>query len=77
MGPDQRIVKYAEFAAKFDVHEALDMTGRNLSLVEFYNLDVFAAMAGLALTALLVALLLLKFAVKLVFHKVTAKTKWE
>ncbi|KAI6221638.1 Glucuronosyltransferase [Aphelenchoides besseyi] len=38
--PDERLVKYTEFAARFDVHEHLDLPGRHLSVVEYYNLDV-------------------------------------
>ncbi|KAI6193689.1 UDP-glucuronosyl/UDP-glucosyltransferase family-containing protein [Aphelenchoides besseyi] len=40
--PDERLVKSTEFAARFDVHEHLDLPGRHLSVVEYYNLDVLA-----------------------------------
>jgi 2-hydroxyacylsphingosine 1-beta-galactosyltransferase len=51
---DERIVKYAEFAAEFDVDEALDISGRNLSTIEFYNIDVLCSMFLIILTALFV-----------------------
>jgi hypothetical protein len=51
---DERIVKYAEFAAEFDVHEALDIYGRNLSVIEFYNIDVLCSMFSIILAALFV-----------------------
>lgn len=60
MGPDERIVRYAEFAAKYDVHEALDMKGRHLSFFEFYNLDVLLTMLG---GLLLILFLVLKMVV--------------
>ncbi|KAI6184876.1 UDP-glucuronosyltransferase [Aphelenchoides bicaudatus] len=75
MGPDERIVKYAEFAARFDVHEALDMTGRHLNTIEFYNLDVLASMALLAVSALVILILLIKFALRLLIAKLFGKTK--
>lgn len=40
MNADERLIKYVEFAAKYDVHSALDLNGRYLSTIEYYNLDV-------------------------------------
>lgn len=42
MDPDERVLKYTEHAMKFDVAKNLDLPGRHLSLVAFYNLDVWA-----------------------------------
>lgn len=33
-------IKYTEFATKFDLHPYLDMQGRHLNTVEYYNLDI-------------------------------------
>ncbi|CAD5235188.1 unnamed protein product [Bursaphelenchus xylophilus] len=35
-----RFVKYAELAAKFNLHEVLDLPGKSLNFVQYYNLDV-------------------------------------
>ncbi|CAD5227796.1 unnamed protein product [Bursaphelenchus okinawaensis] len=37
-----RFVKYAELAAEFDLHSYWDIPGRNLSSIQYYNLDVKA-----------------------------------
>ncbi|KAI6226244.1 UDP-glucuronosyltransferase [Aphelenchoides fujianensis] len=42
MSADQKVVKFAEFAAKFDVHEHLDFYGRHLNTIQYHSLDVFA-----------------------------------
>jgi hypothetical protein len=36
-------IKNVEFATKFDLHTNLDMLGRNLSTVEYYNIDIWAS----------------------------------
>jgi hypothetical protein len=41
--PEETFVKYSEFAARFDLHSKLDMNGRHLSFIKFYNIDVFVA----------------------------------
>ena len=38
--PEERLIRYTEFAAEFDVHGALDISGRYLSTIEYYCLDV-------------------------------------
>ncbi|KAI6216550.1 Glucuronosyltransferase [Aphelenchoides fujianensis] len=42
MGPDERILRYAEFAAQHDVHSFLDMYGRQMDWVVYNNVDIFA-----------------------------------
>ncbi|CAD5214575.1 unnamed protein product [Bursaphelenchus xylophilus] len=42
MGPDERIRKYSEFAAEFDVASNLDIHGRDVNFFVFYSLDVIA-----------------------------------
>ncbi|KAI6171774.1 Glucuronosyltransferase [Aphelenchoides besseyi] len=41
MNADETFVKYAELAAKFDLHSKLDIPGRHLSTFVFYNIDVY------------------------------------
>uniref|UniRef100_A0A1I7RMB9 glucuronosyltransferase n=1 Tax=Bursaphelenchus xylophilus TaxID=6326 RepID=A0A1I7RMB9_BURXY len=60
--PERRIVESAEFAARFDVQKHLDISGRHLSAVQFYNIDVFA----FAFTVVLVVLLSVIFVIGLV-----------
>lgn len=43
MKVDERVLKYAEFAAKFEsVIDQFDLPGRKMNMIEFWNLDVFA-----------------------------------
>jgi hypothetical protein len=71
---DENIIKYAEFAAEFDVHEALDIYGRNLSTIEFYNIDVLGLMLLIILTVLFIVYKFISFVLRFIFRKVI-KTK--
>ncbi|KAH7725749.1 UDP-glucoronosyl and UDP-glucosyl transferase family protein [Aphelenchoides avenae] len=44
--PDERVLKYAEFAAEFDVASNLDIYGRYLNFCQFYSLDVICPLLG-------------------------------
>jgi UDP-N-acetylglucosamine transferase subunit ALG13 len=46
MNPDDRLIRHVEFAAKYDVHSALDLHGRYLSTIEYYNLDIIGLVAS-------------------------------
>ncbi|KAI6174500.1 Glucuronosyltransferase [Aphelenchoides bicaudatus] len=61
---DEIFIKYSEFAAKFDLHERLDLYGRKLSTIQFYNLDVFAFIIGAIVLVVLIAALLLRCCVR-------------
>ncbi|KAI6184689.1 Glucuronosyltransferase [Aphelenchoides bicaudatus] len=37
---EEIFIKNVEFATQFDLHKQLDMYGRNLSTIEYYNIDV-------------------------------------
>lgn len=39
MNAKERFIEYVEFAAKYDIRPALDMKARQLSTLEFYNID--------------------------------------
>jgi hypothetical protein len=41
LSPEERVVKYSEHAAQFDVHKYLDLEGRKLDFIRYYNLDIF------------------------------------
>ncbi|KAI6233340.1 UDP-glucuronosyltransferase [Aphelenchoides fujianensis] len=51
MDANEKVVRYAEFAAKYDVAEHLDLHGRQLNFFQYFSLDVFlfflALFAGL------------------------------
>ncbi|CAD5226165.1 unnamed protein product [Bursaphelenchus okinawaensis] len=64
--PDDRLLKAVEFAGRFDIHEHLDLPGRKLTLIQFYNIDVLATLAASVLVLALVILLVLALAVKVV-----------
>lgn len=55
LSADERILKYAVFAAEFDVHENLYIYGRRLNF-QYYSVDVvltiftFSALSAVALT---------------------------
>jgi hypothetical protein len=68
--PDESIVKYAEFATEFDVHEALDIYGRNLSIIEFYNIDVLGLMFLIILTVLFLVYKLASLVLRFAFRKI-------
>ncbi|KAI6238746.1 UDP-glucuronosyltransferase [Aphelenchoides fujianensis] len=63
MSGDQKVVKFAEFAAKFDVHEHLDLYGRHLNTIQYHSLDVFAFFLLLSVFLSYSTYRLLKFAV--------------
>lgn len=58
--PEETFVRYSEFAARFDLHERLDLYGRHLSFVEFYNLDVCVFLILSLSTVLLILFLVLR-----------------
>ncbi|KAI6171606.1 UDP-glucuronosyltransferase [Aphelenchoides bicaudatus] len=59
---EEQFVRYSEFAAKNDLHSRLDMSGRKLNLIQFYNLDVLAFVLFVTAFALFVVFILFKLA---------------
>ncbi|KAH7717113.1 UGT-62 protein [Aphelenchoides avenae] len=56
LSPDERILKYTEMAAEFDVAENLDIYGRRLNFFQYYSLDVILPiLIVLALVAIAMA----------------------
>lgn len=72
---DERIVKHAEFASEFDVHSALDMSGRSLSVIQFYNIDVLISMFLIILTILFVLYKLISLILRSLFYKIVKKKR--
>ncbi|CAD5228143.1 unnamed protein product [Bursaphelenchus xylophilus] len=67
--PEERIVKACEFAAKYELHEHLDLPGRTLGVIEFYNIDVIALLIVLPIIAVFMILI----ALRLLAHKLSQK----
>ncbi|CAD5209969.1 unnamed protein product [Bursaphelenchus okinawaensis] len=61
--PEERIIKTAEFAAQYDVHEHLELAGRHMNIIQYYNIDVFFV-ALVLLNILIVVLLFVGLFVK-------------
>ncbi|KAI6184687.1 UDP-glucuronosyltransferase [Aphelenchoides bicaudatus] len=49
MNSEERILKYSEHAAQFDVHKYLDSYGRQLNSVEYHGLDLLALLVSVVL----------------------------
>lgn len=77
MSAEERIVKYAEFAAKFGNDNNLDMYGRHLNFVQYYCLDIIVPV--LIIFGLFVCLILkfLSLILRKIFGKGKTKTKKE
>ncbi|KAI6184891.1 UDP-glucuronosyltransferase [Aphelenchoides bicaudatus] len=60
MSAEDRVIKYTNFAAEFDVSESLDDPARKLNMIQFYNLDVFGLFFLAALVVLVACFVLIK-----------------
>ncbi|CAD5214068.1 unnamed protein product [Bursaphelenchus xylophilus] len=60
ISPEERVVQTAEFAAKYDVEEHLDMDGRKLSTIQFYNLDIIFAIISTAILVVVIGFFALR-----------------
>ena len=67
------VIKHAEFAAKFGKLPELDSYGRNLSIIQYYLIDVIA----LFITIIIIFVIVLKFVFKLIKKCCCSKTKKE
>ncbi|KAI6195922.1 UDP-glucuronosyltransferase [Aphelenchoides besseyi] len=77
MSAAETVLRYTEFAARFDVASSLDIYGRRLNVIAFYNLDVFALLILLVLLVLYVSYVVLRSAFRLsfrLFGKLLAKS---
>jgi uncharacterized membrane protein YfhO len=67
MKPDERVLKYAEFAAKFNVAEQLDIPGRTLNIIQFYNLDAIFVIFSVIFLALYIVYKLVRLSICLLY----------
>jgi uncharacterized membrane protein len=58
--PDERFVRFSEFAAQNEIHSRLDLSGRHLNTIQFYNLDVFVFIFAVIILVLLIVFVLFK-----------------
>lgn len=77
MDPDERVLKYTEHAVKFDVAKNLDLPGRHLSTIAFYNLDVWALLITIFASSVFVFSKATLFAVKFWIKQSGEKKKSE
>ena len=73
--PQEKLVKTIEIAGKFGADERFRNPGRNLTLVQYYNLDILLITVILAIIILLVVLLLIRSFIRRLFG--TSKSKKE
>lgn len=62
MSSEERVVKYTEFAAEFGRHNNLDLSGKDLGFIQFYNLDIILPVIG-GLTMLILCVVLRVFVI--------------
>ncbi|CAJ0580204.1 unnamed protein product, partial [Mesorhabditis spiculigera] len=67
--PKDLLLKNLEFVAKFGSLPQLDPYGRQLSFIQYYLLDVFAAFVLAAISVLVIAFFVLRFLFRLCFQK--------
>jgi hypothetical protein len=75
MKVDERVLKYTEFAAKFNVAEQLDLPGRTMGTIQFYNIDAIFAIFGAIFFALYIVYRLLRLCVCLVLKCLCRRSK--
>lgn len=71
MNPDDKFVKHVEFAAKYPVHKVLDMEGRYLSTIEYYNIDIIA----LLISVIFVVITIIYYALRFIVRRVCRRQK--
>jgi hypothetical protein len=60
MKPEDRLLKYTEFAAKFGYDNNLDMYGRHLNTIQYYCLDIIIPAIGMALILIYIVIYIVK-----------------
>lgn len=79
MKPEDRLLKYSEFAAKFGTDNNLDMYGRHLNTIEFYCLDIIVPAISVVFLLIYIVYWIVKKSVKIAlsFFKEKPKSKKE
>ncbi|CAD5221605.1 unnamed protein product [Bursaphelenchus okinawaensis] len=75
--PEEKIVKACELAAEFDIHKHLDMPGRTLNTLQFYNVDVIAFIITSVVLVLAIVFGLVRFLLRKISGFVFGKAKTE
>ncbi|KAI6202646.1 Glucuronosyltransferase [Aphelenchoides fujianensis] len=65
LNAEQLILRYTEFAHRFDVARQLDMHGWRLNTIVFYNLDVYAALIAAAILLPIISFFILRLCLRL------------
>ncbi|KAI6230477.1 UDP-glucuronosyltransferase [Aphelenchoides fujianensis] len=65
LNAEQLILRYTEFAHRFDVAQQLDMHGWRLNTIVFYNLDVYAALIAAAILLPIIFYFVLRSCIRL------------
>ncbi|KAI6196064.1 Glucuronosyltransferase [Aphelenchoides besseyi] len=71
----ETMVKHAVFAAKFNVHEHLDMEGRKMSFITYYNCDVFVFLIGVFVVSIYVLYGVFWFAISCYLRRKKSKSE--
>jgi len=58
MSTEQRVIKYTEFAAEFDISSNLNDYGSHQTTIQFYNIDVVGLLALIFITVLVILITL-------------------
>lgn len=72
MTPEERFVRYTEFAAKYGNDNNMDMAGRELGFFAFYSLDIILPFLIIVLLIFYVSYRLMIFVVKKLLNKFLA-----
>lgn len=73
---EELLVKYTEYATKFDVHSYLDLYGRRLNFIQYHSLDVIAVLIIVCTSLILAVVLAVKLLV-LAYKRLFKKENFE
>lgn len=71
--PQEKLVKTIEIAGKFGADERLRNPGRNLTLVQYYNLDLLLMIVSLIIIILVMSIIIIRSLIRRLFG--TSKSK--
>ena len=77
MSPEERLIKYSEFAAEFGPNNNLNIEGRHLNFIQFYCLDIIVPFILLVIVLLFIVVQLAKFVVRKILGVFVGKSKVE
>jgi hypothetical protein len=68
---EEIFVKYCEFGARFDLNSRLSLSGCELDIFTYYNLDIFALAIFVAVVLILLVFITLRFVVRKIYQKLS------